>query len=67
MGITAILMLTQVNLTISPVKNLFKLIVINIGIGVFTYLANLNVWGAIPLNFIAIFIIIYTFPAIFFV
>lgn len=61
MGITAILMLTQVNLTISPVKNLFKLIVINIGIGVFTYLANLNVWGAIPLNFIAIFIIIYTF------
>ena len=61
MGITAILMLTQVNLTISPVKNLFKLIVINIGIGVFTYLANLNVWGAVPLNFIAIFIIIYTF------
>lgn len=61
MGITAILMLTQINLTISPGKNLFKLLIINIGIGIVTYLANLNVWAAIPLNFIAIFIIIYTF------
>ena len=61
MGITAILMLTQINLTVSPGKNLVKLIIINLGIGIFTYLANLNVWAAIPINFIGIFIIAYTF------
>ena len=61
MGITAILMLTQINLTVSPGKNLSKLLIINLGIGIFTYLANLNIWGAIPLNFIGIFIIAYTF------
>ncbi|MDU3723454.1 MAG: hypothetical protein E7G24_09675 [Clostridium celatum] len=61
MGITAILMLTQINLTISPGKNLLKLIIINLGIGIFTYLANLNIWLAIPINFIGIFIIAYTF------
>lgn len=60
-SITAMLMLTQINLTISPGKNLFKLIIINLGIGLFTYVANLNIWGAIPLNFIGIFIIAYTF------
>ena len=61
MGITAILMLTQINLTVSPGKNLVKLIIINLGIGIFTYLANLNVWAAIPINFIGIFVIAYTF------
>ena len=60
-SITAMLMITKVNLTISPGKNLMKLLVINIGMGIFAYLANLNAWGAIPLNFIAIFIISYTF------
>ena len=61
MGITAILMLTQINLTVSPGKNLSKLLIINLGIGIFTYLANLNIWAAIPINFIGIFIIAYTF------
>ena len=61
MGITAILMLTQINLTVSPGKNLVKLLIINLGIGIFTYLANLNIWAAIPINFIGIFIIAYTF------
>ena len=61
MGITAILMLTQINLTVSPGKNLVKLLIINLGIGIFTYLANLNVWAAIPINFIGIFVIAYTF------
>lgn len=60
-SITAMLMLTKINLTISPGKNLLKLLVINIVMGVFAYVANLNTWGAIPLNFIAIFIISYTF------
>lgn len=60
-SITAILMLTQINLTVSPVKNFIKLIVINLGIGVFTYLANLNLWLAIPINFIGVFIIAYIF------
>ena len=49
-SITAMLMITKVNLTISPGKNLMKLLVINIGMGIFAYLANLNAWGAIPLN-----------------
>lgn len=61
MGITAILMLTQINLTVSPGKNLVKLLIINLGIGIFTYLANINIWAAIPINFIGIFIIAYTF------
>ena len=61
MGITAILMLTQINLTVSPGKNLVKLLIINLGIGIFTYLANLNIWAAITINFIGIFIIAYTF------
>ena len=61
MGITAILMLTQINLTVSPGKNLSKLLIINLGIGIFTYLANLNIWAAIPINFIGIFVIAYTF------
>ena len=61
MGITAILMLTQINLTVSPGKNLVQLLIINLGIGIFTYLANLNIWAAIPINFIGIFVIAYTF------
>lgn len=61
MGITAILMLTQINLTISPGRSFLKLLIINLGIGIFTYLANLNIWLAIPINFIGIFIIAYTF------
>jgi len=61
MGITAMLMLTQINLTVSPGKNLVKLLIINLGIGILTYLANLNIWAAIPINFIGIFIIAYTF------
>ena len=61
MGITAILMLTQINLTVSPGKNLVKLLIINLGIGIFTYLANLNIWAAITINFIGIFVIAYTF------
>lgn len=60
-SITAILMLTQINLTVSPIKSFVKLIVINLGIGIFTYLANLNLWLAIPINFIGVFIIAYTF------
>ncbi|WP_297992445.1 FUSC family protein [uncultured Clostridium sp.] len=60
-SITAILMLTQINLAVAPVKNLLKLFIINLGMGVLTYLASFNIWLAIPINFIAIFIISYTF------
>ncbi|MCI9070381.1 MAG: hypothetical protein HFJ14_06930, partial [Clostridium sp.] len=41
-SITAILMLTQINLAVSPVKNLLKLFIINLGMGVLTYLASFN-------------------------
>ena len=61
MGITAILMLTQINLTVSPGRNFLKLLIINLGIGIFTYIANLNIWLAIPINFIGVFILTYTF------
>ena len=37
------------------------MLIINLGIGIFTYLANINIWAAIPINFIGIFIIAYTF------
>lgn len=60
-SITAIFMFMSVNLTISPGKNTIKLIIINLLTGIGAYLANLNMWGAIPINFIVIFIISYTF------
>ena len=40
MGINAILMLTQINLTVSPGRNFFKLLIINLGIGIFTYIRS---------------------------
>ena len=57
--ITAMLMFTNVDLTMSPLKNLMQLIALNIITGVGAYIALLNPWIGIPINFAIIFIINY--------
>ncbi len=58
--VTALLMLLERDLTLSPVKSTFKLIGLNVFIGIAAMLANINVWVAIPVNFITIFILSYS-------
>ena len=57
--ITAMLMFANVDLTMSPLKNLMQLIALNIITGVGAYIALLNPWIGIPINFAIIFIINY--------
>lgn len=57
--ITAVLMFINVDLTISPMKNLIKLIILNVITGVGAYLALSNPWIGIPINFAMIFVINY--------
>ncbi|GAB6168860.1 FUSC family protein [Clostridium carnis] len=59
--VTAALMFLENDLTLSPFKNTFKLLSLNLFIGIAAYLANLNIWLAIPINFITVFIIGYLF------
>ena len=59
--ITAMLMFMGTNLTISPGKNTVKLLAINLLTGISAYLATLNMWTAIPINFITMFILSYSF------
>ena len=58
---TAMLMFLQRDLTVSPLKNMFKLIGVNLIIGIGAFLASLNLWLALPINFIITFFIGYTF------
>ena len=53
------LMFINVDLTMSPIKNLMQLIALNIITGVGAYIALLNPWIGIPINFAIIFIINY--------
>lgn len=55
--VTAILMCLHVNFTSEPFKNTNKLILINLLSGVAGYISASNVWLAIPINFIMIFVI----------
>ena len=57
--ITAMLMFINVDLTMSPMENLMKLILLNVITGVGAYISLLNPWIGIPINFIIIFIISY--------
>ena len=57
--ITAMLMFITVDLTMSPLKNLMYLTGLNLIIGVGAYVALLNPWIGIPINFAIIFIINY--------
>ncbi|MGL5243606.1 MAG: FUSC family protein, partial [Sarcina sp.] len=64
LGITTIVamkILLKKDLTLSPVRNTLNLIIINIFIGIMTTLGSMNVWLSVPVNFIAIFILGYTF------
>lgn len=61
MSITGLLMFMGRDLTGEPIKNLFGLILFYVMIGVGTFIATHNLWIAIPVNFIIIFITSYTF------
>ncbi|MGL5380156.1 FUSC family protein, partial [Clostridium sp.] len=57
--ITAMLMLLERDLTLNPIKNTFKFIGLNLFIGIATIIASSNMWLAIPVNFISLFLISY--------
>ena len=57
---TAMLMMLQKDLTLSPLKNTLLLIILNLFIGVAATLASMNMWLGIPINFIAMFILSYS-------
>lgn len=59
--ITMLLMLLQRNLAISPIKNTFKLVGINLFLGVFSFLAIQNIFLGIVCNLVAMFIVAYLF------
>ncbi|WP_050607231.1 FUSC family protein [Clostridium niameyense] len=57
--VTAMLMLLERDLTLSPIKNTVFFIILNLFIGITAYLSNLNMYLAVPLNFLVLFIINY--------
>lgn len=59
--VTATLMFLQRDLTLNPVKNTFKLIGINLLIGIGAILASSNIYLGIFVNFSVLFIISYIF------
>lgn len=58
---TIALVLVERDLTIHPFRNTIKLLAINLGLGVFSFVSHINMWIAIPLNLIALFFIGYVF------
>ncbi|WP_297522465.1 FUSC family protein [uncultured Clostridium sp.] len=61
--ITSGLILLQRDLTGAPVENLINLIAINLFTGIFAYIASINLWIGIPINFIALFVVGYFFSS----
>lgn len=61
MSITGLLMFMEKDLTGEPIRNTLVLILFYIIIGIGTFIVSMNIWVAIPVNFIIIFIISYTF------
>lgn len=61
MSITGLLMFMGRDLTGEPIKNMLGIILFYILIGIGSFLASGNLWIAIPINFIIIFTISYTF------
>ncbi|MGL5574316.1 MAG: FUSC family protein [Sarcina sp.] len=61
--ITGALVLLQRDLTASPVENFINLALINVFTGICAYIANINMWIGIPINFIALFVIGYLFSS----
>lgn len=58
---TIALVLVERDLTIHPFRNTIKLLAINLGLGVFSFVSHINMWITIPLNLIALFFIGYVF------
>ena len=58
--ITAMLMLLQKDLTLSPIKNTLLLVLLNLLIGAGATIADKNMWVAIPVNLVITFILTYT-------
>lgn len=58
--VTAMLMLLQKDLTLSPIKNTALLIILNVCIGLGATIASMNMWIAIPVNFIVMFVLSYS-------
>lgn len=59
-SVTALLMFLERDLTIEPWRYMIRLIGLNLFIGIMATLASMNLWLAIPINFIAIFILGYS-------
>ncbi|CQR47755.1 Fusaric acid resistance protein family protein [Paraliobacillus sp. PM-2] len=57
--ITAMLMFLERDLTAHPIENTFKLILLNLFIGIAAFLSGFNAWLGIPINFIAMFVTSY--------
>lgn len=57
---TAMLMLLQKDLTLSPIKNTLLLILLNVGMGIAATIASMNMWLAIPINLFTVFILSYS-------
>lgn len=58
--ITAMLMLLERDMTSHPIGNTMKFIALNLFIGIAAYLTGFNVWLAVPINFIVMFVISYS-------
>lgn len=58
--ITAMLMLLERDLTIHPIGNTVKFVLLNLFIGIAAFLAGFNVWLAVPINFITMFVLSYS-------
>ncbi|WP_153730431.1 FUSC family protein [Sporosarcina obsidiansis] len=58
--ITAMLMLLERDLTSHPIGNTMKFIALNLFIGLAAFLAGFNVWLAVPINFIVMFVVSYS-------
>ncbi|WP_122638831.1 FUSC family protein [Romboutsia sp. Marseille-P6047] len=58
--ITATLMFLSKDLTISPIRNSIRLILLNLFIGICAMIALSNIWLGIVINFIALFTVSYT-------
>ncbi|WP_066388644.1 FUSC family protein [Neobacillus mesonae] len=58
--ITAMLMLLERDLTNNPISNTLKLILLNLAIGIAAFLAGMNMWLAIPVNFTIMIVISYS-------
>lgn len=55
--VMAVLMYLSRDLTANPVKNLIKLVLFNVSMGLVAYLSSLNLFLAIPIDFISLFTI----------